>query len=127
MEFGQQGNVDLMIATMTDTEARTKVVGIPHPNYYSSGTNVLARKSVGLKEWEDLDGKPVCGIQGAFYNRSTTEDFGAEIVAFTGTAEALNALQSGRCAAFVYAEQLIGSPLADTPTWGETAMPLATN
>src|SRR3546814_16813949 len=45
MEFVQQGKIDLMIATMTDTEARTKVVGIPPPNYYSSGTNVLARKS----------------------------------------------------------------------------------
>ncbi|MEO3434093.1 transporter substrate-binding domain-containing protein [Inquilinus sp. CAU 1745] len=126
MEFVQQGRIDLMIATMTDTEERAAVVGIPDPSYYSSGTNVLARKSVGLEEWDDLDGLPVCGIQGAFYNRRTAEEFGAEIVAFTGTSEALNALQSGRCAAFVYDDALIVSTLADTATWGDYEMPLET-
>lgn len=126
MEFVQQGRIDLMIATMTDTEERARVVGIPDPSYYSSGTNVLARKTVGLEEWEDLNGLPVCGIQGAFYNRRTAEEFGAEIVAFTGTSEALNALQSGRCAAFVYDDALIVSTLSDTETWGEYEMPLET-
>ena len=63
MEFLQQGRIDLLIATMTDTEERRRVVNIVEPNYYSSGTNVLAPKAVGFTEWEDLRGRPICGIQ----------------------------------------------------------------
>ena len=107
MQFLDQGRIDLMIATMTDTPERREVVQIVEPNYYSSGVNIIAPKSAGIGAWEDLRGKPVCGIQGAFYNKSTAQDYGAEIVAFTGTAEALNALKQGRCAAFVYDDSAI--------------------
>lgn len=93
MQFLEQGKVDLMIATMTDKPDRRKVVSIVDPNYYSSGTNILALKSLGLKEWTDLKGKPVCGIQGAFYNKATSQNYGAKIVAFKGTAEAYAALK----------------------------------
>lgn len=107
MQFLQQGKVDLMIATMTDKPDRRKVVAIIDPNYYSSGTNVLAPKTAGLKTWEDLRGKPVCGIQGAFYNKPTAKNYGAKIVAFKGTAEAYAALQGGNCIAFVYDDSAI--------------------
>jgi polar amino acid transport system substrate-binding protein len=60
MQFVQQGKIDMMIATMSDKADRRKVVGIIDPNYYTSGTNVLASKKAGLKKWEDLRGKPVC-------------------------------------------------------------------
>lgn len=125
MQFLEQGRIDLMIATMTDTEERRGVVRIPDPNYYSSGTNVLAPKSVTLTDWSDLKGAPVCGIQGAFYNRKTEEEFGAKIVAFTGTAEALNALEQNRCIAFVYDDSFILSQLND-PKYADYAMPLET-
>ncbi|SEA72314.1 transporter substrate-binding domain-containing protein [Rubrimonas cliftonensis] len=125
MQFLEQGRIDLMIATMTDTEERRKVVRIVDPNYYSSGTNVLARKQVGLKEWSDLEGAPVCGIQGAFYNRKTEEEFGAEIVAFTGTAEALTALEQNRCVAFVYDDAFIVSRLGEA-AYADFEMPLDT-
>ncbi len=72
MQFLQQGKIDLMIATMSDKANRRKVVGIPQPNYYTSGTNVLAKKGV-VKSWSDLAGKPVCGKQGAFYNKQVSK------------------------------------------------------
>jgi polar amino acid transport system substrate-binding protein len=125
MQFLEQGKIDLMIATMTDTEDRRKVVQIVDPNYYSSGTNILALKSLGLEEWEDLRGKPVCGIQGAFYNKSTSQNYGAEIVAFTGTAEAYSALKAGNCAAFVYDDSAIVAKTND-PEWSDYEMPLKT-
>ncbi|KNX41352.1 ABC transporter glutamine-binding protein GlnH precursor [Roseovarius tolerans] len=125
MQFLEQGKIDLMIATMTDTEDRRKVVHIVDPNYYSSGTNILALKSLGLEEWEDLRGKPVCGIQGAFYNKSTSQNYGAEIVAFTGTAEAYSALKAGNCAAFVYDDSAIVAKTND-PEWSDYEMPLKT-
>src|SRR3546814_1961105 len=68
-------------------------------------------------------GAPVCGIQGAFYNRKTSEEFGAEIVAFKGTAEALTALKQNRCVAFVYDDAFIVSRLAEAE-WKDWKMPL---
>jgi len=123
MQFLEQGKIDLMIATMTDTQERRGVVQIVDPNYYSSGTNILTKGN--FTKWEDLKGAPVCGIQGAFYNRKTSEEFGAEIVAFKGTAEALTALQQNRCVAFVYDDAFIVSRLAEAD-WEGWKMPLPT-
>ncbi|MEE4187357.1 MAG: transporter substrate-binding domain-containing protein [Roseobacter sp.] len=125
MQFLEQGKIDLMIATMTDRPDRREVVLIPDPNYYSSGTNILALKSLGFKDWEDLRGKPVCGIQGAFYNKATSQNYGAEIVAFKGTAEAYSALKAGNCAAFVYDDSAIVAKIND-PEWADYEMPLKT-
>jgi polar amino acid transport system substrate-binding protein len=125
MQFLEQGKIDLMIATMTDKPDRREVVLIPDPNYYSSGTNILALKSLGLKDWEDLRGKPVCGIQGAFYNKATSQNYGAEIVAFTGTAEAYSALAAGNCAAFVYDDSAIVAKAGEAE-WSDYEMPLPT-
>lgn len=125
MEFLQQGRIDLLIATMTDTEERRRAVDIVEPNYYSSGTNVLAPEEVGFSDWEDLRGRPICGIQGAFYNRKTEEEFGADIVAFTGTAEVLNALQQGSCQGFVYDDAYIVARLQEDE-WADYEMPLET-
>jgi polar amino acid transport system substrate-binding protein len=125
MQFLQQGKVDLMIATMTDKPDRRKVVWAVDPNYYSAGTNVLARKTANLKEWEDLRGKPVCGIQGAFYNKRTAKDFGAKIVAFKGTAEAYTALKQNRCVAVVFDDSALYGQL-QTPGWDDYTVPLPT-
>ncbi len=126
MQFLEQGKVDLMIATMTDRPDRRKVVQIVDPNYYSSGTNVMSQKAAGLKKWEDLKGKPVCGIQGAFYNKKTQEEFGAKIVAFKGTAEVYTALKQGSCVGFVYDDSALIAQLQDTAQWGDYEMGLPT-
>ena len=126
MQFLEQGKIDLMIATMTDKEERRKVVNIVDPNYYSSGTNLLAWKKVGFKDWADIDGKPICGIQGAFYNKRTQQDYGAEVVAFKGTAEALTALKQGNCLAFVYDDSFIVSKLDEEEWKTDFEMPVPT-
>jgi len=125
MQFLQQGKIDMMIATMTDRPDRRKVVWIVWPNYYSSGTNIITKKSYGFKKWEDLRGKPVCGIQGAFYNKKTGRDFGAKIVAFKGTSEVYTALKSNRCVAFVFDDSAIVAKLSEK-AWADYEMPLPT-
>jgi polar amino acid transport system substrate-binding protein len=67
MQFLQQGQIDLMIATMTDTLDRRKVIGIVHPNYYSSGYNIVFPKSVTPADWKALKGQKICAIQGSWY------------------------------------------------------------
>ena len=102
----------------------SKLVGITQPNYYTSGTNVLAPKAVGVTKWEELSGKPVCGKQGAFYNKIVSERYGAEVVAFTGNAEAKQALRDKKCLAWVYDDSSIMSDLA-SGNWNDFEMPLA--
>lgn len=116
MEFLQQGKIDLIIATMTDKPERRKAVWFVDPNYYSSGLNALAHKSTELSNWEDLRGKPVCGSQAAAYNKMLEQKFGAEIIAFKGTAEARTALKAGNCIANVYDDSALVGVLKE-PGW----------
>jgi polar amino acid transport system substrate-binding protein len=124
MQFLEQGKIDLMIATMSDRADRREIVGIVGPNYYTSGTNVMSPKALGMKSWEDLRGKPVCGKQGAFYNQIVEERYGAQIVAFTGNAEAKQALRDKKCIAWVYDDSSIMSDLS-TGDYPDFEMPLA--
>ena len=124
MQFLEQGKIDMMIATMSDRADRREIVGITQPNYYTSGTNVMAPKALGFTSWEDLRGKPVCGKQGAFYNEVVTERYGVNIVAFTGNAEAKQALRDRKCVAWVYDDSSIGSDLS-SGDYDEFEMPLA--
>jgi len=116
IQFLQQGRIDLMIATMTDTPAREEQVGIVKPSYYAAGVDIIARKASGLKSWDDLKGKSLCGIQGAFYNKDMQDKYGATVVAFPGTPEALNALRAGTCVGFVY-DDSFNNPLSLDPAW----------
>ena len=126
MEFLQQGRVDLVVATMGDTPARRKVVGMVEPNYYAGATNVLALKSAGLKDWSDLKGRKVCAVQGAYYNRRVAQLYNPELVVFPAVPDALNALLGGNCAAFLFDDTLIGSTLASGDAkWAGYEMPLA--
>jgi len=124
MQFLEQGKIDLMIATMSDRPDRRKIVGIVQPNYYTSGTNVMSPKALGLTSWEDLRDKPVCGKQGAFYNKIVTERYGAKVIAFTGNAEAKQALRDKKCIAWVYDDSSIGSDLS-SGNWDAFEMPLS--
>ena len=124
MQFLEQGKIDLMIATMSDRKDRRELVGIVGPNYYTSGTNVMSPKALGLTEWEDLRDKPVCGKQGAFYNHIVEQRYGAKIIAFTGNAEAKQALRDKKCIAWVYDDSSIGSDLS-SGNWDDFEMPLA--
>jgi polar amino acid transport system substrate-binding protein len=125
MQFLAQGQIDLMIATMSDTAERRGIVGIVHPNYYSSGFNVLMPRNVQVREWDQLRGRQLCAIQGAWYNRPATERFGAEIVAFTGIAEVETALTQRRCLGWIYDDNLIAVMLADpSGRWRDFHQPL---
>ncbi|MGF1595228.1 MAG: transporter substrate-binding domain-containing protein [Kiloniellaceae bacterium] len=121
LQLLEDGRIDLIIATMADREERREAVLVVDPGYYASGANILTRGP--FQRWENLKGEPVCGIQGAFANRSAADEFGAEIVAFKGTAEALTALRQNRCVAFVYEDSFIVARLAE-PDWQGWKMPL---
>jgi polar amino acid transport system substrate-binding protein len=123
MQFLEGGRIDLMIATMSDRADRREIVGIVGPNYYSSGTNVMTPKALGITEWSDLKDRPVCGKQGTFYNQIIEERHGANIIAFGSNAEALQALRNQKCVAWVYDDSSIAADLA-SGQYDDYEMPL---
>lgn len=123
LQFLQQGRIDLLIATMSDTPEREQLVGIVKPSYYASGADVLSKKGSGLKTWDDVKGKKLCGIQGAYYNKSAEDKYGATLVAFTGTTEALNALKEGSCVGFLF-DDTFNNPRTSTPEFAGYETPL---
>ncbi|MEM7471874.1 MAG: transporter substrate-binding domain-containing protein [Pseudomonadota bacterium] len=125
MQFLEQGKIDLMIATMSDRADRRAIVGIVQPNYYTSGTNIMAHKALGITAWTDLSDKPVCGKQGAFYNKIVEERYRANVIAFTGNAEAKQALRDKKCVAWVYDDSSIAADLA-SGEYDDYEMPLNT-
>src|SRR5215472_632844 len=125
MQFLQQGKIDLMLATMNVNDERRNIVGIVDPSYYASGVNVFAVKKAALKNWDQLKGQKICGIQGAWYNKEVAEKYGAEIVAFKGQTEAENALLQGNCVGWLYDDTAFAERLAD-PKWATFEMPLET-
>ena len=125
MQFLQQGRIDLMIATMNDTPERRKIIDIIEPNYYASGVNLLTRKSNAFKKWEDLKGKTVCTLQGAWYNKSLSEKYDFTPQAYAGVAEAAQATFDNRCVGFLDDDAHGGSLLLGDD-WKGFEMPLQT-
>ena len=123
IEFVRQGRTDLMIAAMSYKPERAQVIAIPEPFYYSSAAAVLAKKDSDLKEWTDLKGKTVCGIQGAYYNRRTGDEFGAKLLAFKGLTEALAALEAGNCIGIVF-DSAFFAGVTSEPKWADYAIML---
>ena len=123
-EFLAQGQIDVMIASASETAERRKIVGFVHPNYYSSGYNVLLPKAATVKDWGQLSGQTICALQGAWYNKPASEKFGIKPLAFSGEAEVESALKQGRCIGILEDDNLINLQLADTQRWAGYAMPL---
>lgn len=126
MEFLQQGRIDLIIATMGDNPKRREVVGMIEPNYYAGGANLMTPEASDISSWSDLEGKDVCGIQGAYYNRDVTRNYKANIVAFAGVPEATAALVNGSCVGFLYDNTWIELQIASDPQWADYKMALTT-
>jgi polar amino acid transport system substrate-binding protein len=125
MEFVRQGRIDMILATLGDTAERRKIIGMIEPNYYAGATNILAPKSAGLKTWNDLRGKKVCAVQGAYYNRRVSQLYAPDLVVFPAVPDALAALQGGNCVGFMFDDTFIVSTLsANDPRWAGYDMPL---
>ena len=118
--------VDVLIATLSDTPERRARLTLVEPHYYSSGANIMARKSEGFKSWADLRNRRVCSRRGAFYNRAIAVEYGADIIALYGNELAKTALRDGRCSAFLYDDTSISVTLADAAWSQQFNMPLTT-
>lgn len=123
IQFLQQGRVNVLIATMTDTPERAKLVDFVQPDYYASGYNVMLPKAMSISSWSQMKDKPVCGVTGSFYNRQASEKYGFQFVGFSAVPEALTAMQQGRCVGFLFDDTAILGQLGK-PQWSGYDMPL---
>ena len=119
----QQGKIDLIIATMNATLERRWAIDIVKPYYYAAGFNIMVPKSMTLKSWAELKGKPVCGIRGAYYDYEAAMNFKLQVAAFATPAEALTALKQGRCVGLLYDDTSIEGDMLE-PEWSDYDMPL---
>lgn len=122
-EFLAQGQIDLMIASASDTAERREIVSFIHPNYYSSGYTVLLPKSVTATDWAQIKGQTVCAVQGAWYNKPAQEEFGVTVQAFAGTAETEAAMKQGVCIGLLEDDNQINVRLSQ-PEWADYQAPL---
>jgi polar amino acid transport system substrate-binding protein len=102
IEFLTAGRIDVIFATLGVTPERDKVIDFTTAYVNSPGPAVMMAKEATASKWEELKGKPICGIQGSYYNKKMTEEFGINLVAFKTQPEAMRALRDNRCIGFVF-------------------------
>jgi polar amino acid transport system substrate-binding protein len=103
----EQGVVDLVIATMGDTEERRQISDLIQPHYYASGVALFASPDLPYTDWGQLRGRPVCLTGGAYFNRALQERYLVEGQVFPSNGAALLALADGRCLGWAFDDTAI--------------------
>ncbi|MBK1662258.1 transporter substrate-binding domain-containing protein, partial [Paracraurococcus ruber] len=119
----EDGTVDLVLATLGDTEQRRGIATLIEPNYYASGVNLMVPPDSRLHDWGELRGQKVCATQGAYFNRQLAERTLVDLQLFGNNRDARLAVRAGRCVGWAYDDTAIASELA-TPDWAGWKMPL---
>jgi polar amino acid transport system substrate-binding protein len=107
IQYLEQGQVDIVLATMSDTPKRREVVRMIEPHYFGDATNVLAPKGTKFKTWPDIKGASLCAVNGAIYNKWAAQEYGADVKAFKGPPEAIAALTQNQCEGFIFSDQIL--------------------
>ncbi|MDX3772759.1 transporter substrate-binding domain-containing protein [Chromatiaceae bacterium AAb-1] len=98
--FLQSGKVDLILANMTVTPERARVVDFTNPNLRVS-TQVLVSDSSDIHTLDDLQGKTVIVTKGTTADIYLTRHHKrVKLLKFDKNTEALQALKNGRAAAY---------------------------
>jgi polar amino acid transport system substrate-binding protein len=116
------GDLDLVIATMNVTPERSTQVDFVEPAYYASGVNILAPKSAHLHVWQELRGKPVCSVEGAFYLAEIKDRYDPILHTYKNTSQVYDAVKAGDCVTVYDDTAIIGQ--LQTAEWRDYEMPL---
>ncbi|ODS22415.1 hypothetical protein AB835_14305 [Candidatus Endobugula sertula] len=121
----EEGAIDLLIATMGDTDKRRRQTGIITPSYYSSGATILVHKDSQIKSWAELYGRSVCLTKNAYFNRNLIERFLLKPKEFEGTLDNQAALRFGSCMGWVFDDTALANLLKEK-SWQDFKTPLNT-
>ncbi len=112
----EQGTIDITIATAFDTKERRQLATAIEPNYYGAGTTVMLRPEERATDWQDIRGKTLCALQGAYFNRPISQRYIVKLDLYRNVRDALLALRDGRCIGYLHSEVSIGQYLLQ-PEW----------
>ncbi len=113
IEFLTAGRIDLVFATLGISAERDRVIDFTDQYVSAAGPSIMMAKEAKLSEWNQFKGQPVCGIQGSYFNKKMTEEFGMKLVAFKNPAEAYRALKDNRCIGFVFDDMTLQMKLRE--------------
>lgn len=92
----KNGDIDLIVATMTITEERKKEVDFSDV-YFKAGQSLLVKKDSTITGLKDLDGKTVIAVKGSTSAKNIREKApNAKVTEYENYAEAFTALKAGK-------------------------------
>jgi len=119
----QSGKIDIIIATVTVTDERRKVVDFSDP-YFMSGELLLVPKNSPINEVKDLNGRTVAIIQGAITDQDIAELAPrATRVKYGKVTEAVLAVKAGHADAFAQDDILILKLAKENPDFRVAGKP----
>lgn len=112
------GEIDAVIATFTITEERKQSYNFSDP-YFTDGVGLLVKKSLGIKEFKDLDGKNIGVAQSsttkkALQDEATKAGITLNFSEFGSYPELSAALDSGRIDCFSVDASILNGYLDDS-------------
>lgn len=119
----QDGTVDILIATLSDTQARRQIATLIEPNYYASGVTVLMPLNSHVTDWSKLRGQTVCAIQGHYANRIMAERYLLNLRILSTNQDAQAELRRGTCVGWLHDEALLAGEIA-LGNWPGYGIPL---
>ena len=97
LPFLKEDKVDIVISTMTITDARKLEIDFSKV-YYKAGQSILTKTGSGIKSVADLAGKKVCSGEGSTSEKNIRDKVPtAELLLFKTYTETAQALVDGRC------------------------------
>lgn len=110
----QEGNIDIIAATMTKNPERAKQIDFSH-TYFFTGQKFITKKG-SVKSLKDLDGKRVGTTKGSTSEQNVAKAIPtATVLSFDDYPQAYLALQQGKVQAVTTDEAILAGLLAKTP------------
>jgi polar amino acid transport system substrate-binding protein len=103
----QSSQVDIIISTLTWTQARNDVIDYSTP-YYSATGRLLVPNNSPINSIHDLAGKTIVTTRGSIYSTWTRNCFkSSTLLEVDGTAAAVTAVKEGRAATFMFDDAFV--------------------
>jgi polar amino acid transport system substrate-binding protein len=118
----QEGNIDIIAATMTKNPERAKQIDFSH-TYFFTGQKFIAKKGT-VKSLHDLDKKKIGTAKGSTSEQNVKKAIPtATVLSFDDYPQALLALQQGKVQAVTTDEAILAGLLAKSPMKANLEIP----
>jgi polar amino acid transport system substrate-binding protein len=118
----QEGNIDIIAATMTKNAERAKVIDFSH-TYFFTGQKFITKKGT-VKSLKDLEGKKIGTAKGSTSEQNVKKSIPTStVLSFDDYPQAFLALQQGKVQAVTTDEAILAGILAKAPNKEQFEIP----